>query len=49
MKLLLKRLFLGRVSQKQKLQYIPLVNITIFESLLFEEYSCKRLQTLYTY
>ena len=24
-------------------------NFTIFESLLFEGYSCKRLQTLYTY
>ena len=48
-KLLIKRLFLGRASQKQEITIHFIVNITIFESLLFEGYSCKRLQTLYTY
>jgi hypothetical protein len=33
------------VSQKQYLKLIS--NFTIFESLLFEGYSCKRFQTLY--
>jgi hypothetical protein len=48
-KLLIKRLLLGRASLKTKKTIHFIVNITIFESLLFEGYSCKRLQTLYTY
>ena len=48
MKLLInKRLFLGRASQKQNNTFHS--KYRIFESLLFEGYSCKRLQTLYTY
>jgi hypothetical protein len=48
-KLLIKRLFLGRASPKTKNTAHVIVNIAIFERLLFEEYSCKSLQTLYTY
>ena len=50
-KLLIKRLFLvfGTRVPKTKITIHFIVNITIFESLLFEGYSCKRLQTLYTY
>jgi hypothetical protein len=45
----LKRLFLGRASPKTKITVHFIVNIMIFECLLFEEYSCKRLQTWSTY
>jgi hypothetical protein len=48
-KLLIKRLFLRRASPKTKITVHFIVNIMIFECLLFEGYSCKRLQTLYTY
>ena len=37
-----------RVSQNKNTAHF-IVNIAIFESLLFEGYSCKRLQTLYSY
>jgi hypothetical protein len=37
-----------RVPQNKNTAHF-IVNIAIFESLLFEGYSCKRLQTLYSY
>jgi hypothetical protein len=40
---------LGRASPKTKITIHFIVNIAIFESLLFEGYSCKRLQSLHTY
>jgi hypothetical protein len=49
LKLLIKILFLGCASPKTKITVHFMVNIAIYESLLFEVYSCKRLQTLYTY
>ena len=47
--LLIKRLFLRRASPKTKITVHFIVNIAIYESLLFEGYLCKRLQTPYTY
>jgi hypothetical protein len=48
-KLQIKTLFSGRASPKTKIALHFIVNIAIFESLLFEWYSCKCLQTLYIY
>ena len=54
MKLLIKRFFVDARPKKQKYSIFHsknkntvyfIVNIAIFESLLFEGYSCKHLQT----